>query len=106
LRRQVDSGDLDAFSGEADRVVTWPGPQVDQGAASLVLEALKEAIPEAGATLTEPPLLTLRSLSVVESDKLLFERWMGHDSSTNLHAHNKMRIWCRRNGTDYDENLE
>jgi hypothetical protein len=68
LGGEVDGGDLDAFTGEGDRVVTRPGAKVDQGAASLVPEALKEAIPEVGAALTEPPLLALRSLGVVEGD--------------------------------------
>lgn len=77
LGGQVYGGDLDAFTGEGDRVVTRPGAKIDQGAASLVPEALKEAIPEVGAALTEPPLLALRSLGVVEGDKSLFERWMG-----------------------------
>lgn len=54
--------------------MTRPGAEIDQGAASLVPEAPKETIPEVGAALTKPSLLALRSLSVVEGHKGIFER--------------------------------
>ena len=91
LGGQVDGGDLDALTGEGHRVVTRPGAEVDQVAPSLVPEALKEATPEVGAALTEPPLLTLRSLSVVEGDHILFERRMGDHFSRNLDPHNQTK---------------
>jgi hypothetical protein len=52
------------------------------------VEPLKEATPKIAAALAEPPLLALQCLSVVEGNKILFERWMSAHVSRNLDAQN------------------